>query len=85
MSDSGEQKAEAEMTGDTKRIRLTRSILLAGGKQAEEGEVHEVELELANWLISMLAAIPYQDEGPKAGPVLLKKSFSLKGGKHGEE
>ena len=62
MFDSGEQKVEAEMAGITKRIKLTRSILLAG-RDAEEGEVHEVDFELANWLISMRSAVPYPDEG----------------------
>lgn len=41
----------------TKKVRLTRSILLEG-QDAEAGTIHELPLELADWLISMGSAEP---------------------------
>jgi hypothetical protein len=44
----------------TKRIRLTRSIMLIGG-EAEEGEVRDLPVELADDLIQMDSAIACDD------------------------
>jgi len=39
----------------TKKVRLTRSIRL-NGQHAEAGEIHELPLELADWLIAQSSA-----------------------------
>jgi hypothetical protein len=48
----------AELFGPKKRIRLTRSIILNAQRDAEEGEVLELPLELAEQLIRDDSAVP---------------------------
>jgi hypothetical protein len=47
----------SKLTINTKRIRLTRSILL-GGEHAQEGSVHEVAKQTADDLIVAGSAVP---------------------------
>jgi len=59
---------------DTKRIRLTRSIVL-GGEHADEGEVHEVARALAQNLVGEGSAIYHVEEGeqPEVGPTAVDR------------
>jgi len=50
----------------TRRIQLTRSIIL-GGEHAEEGEVHEVHASLAHHLIGEGSAVPEEDDETDPG------------------
>jgi len=62
------------MAGDTKKIKLLRSIVLAG-EDAEEGEVHEVQRGLANRLIGEGSAVLHLEEGdePETGPTIVDR------------
>ena len=62
------------MTGNTKRIRLTRSIVIAG-EHAEEGEVHEVSRHLAQILVGEGSAVHHVEEGeePETGPTTVNR------------
>jgi hypothetical protein len=53
----------------TRRIRLTRSIIL-GGQHAEEGSVHDVAPALAHRLIGEGSAVEHLEEGeaPEKSP-----------------
>lgn len=50
------------MAGTGKRMRLIRSILLAG-HHAQEGEIHVVSRELARRLIACRSAVPCGRQG----------------------
>ncbi len=59
---------------ETKKIRLTRSIILAG-QHAEEGSVHEVGSSLAHRLIGEGSAEHHLEEGdePETGPTTVNR------------
>jgi hypothetical protein len=59
---------------DTKKIRITRDILL-GGEHAEEGSIHEVERPLAQRLIGEGSAVHHLEEGdePETGPTTVDR------------
>jgi hypothetical protein len=63
---------------DTKRIRLTRSIILGPGLMGEEGEVHEVARHLAHELIGAGSAVFHVEEGeePPAGPTTVDRMMT---------
>jgi hypothetical protein len=52
----------------TRRVRLTRSIILAG-HHAEEGSVHDVSHHLALHLIGDGSAVRHIEEGEEPDPV----------------
>ena len=59
---------------ETKKIRLTRSIILAG-EHAEEGSIHEVGKPLANRIIGEGSAVHHLEEGeePETGPTSVNR------------
>jgi hypothetical protein len=59
---------------NTKRIRLTRSIIL-GGDHADEGSIHEVARPLAHRLIGEGSAVHHLEEGeePETGPTTVNR------------
>ena len=59
---------------NTKRIRITRDILL-GGEHAEAGSIHEVEKPLAQRLIGEGSAVHHAEEGeePETGPTTVDR------------
>jgi len=63
------------MAGETKRIKLLRSIVLGGGVEGEEGEVHEVSRALAHQLIGEGSAEHHLEEGeePETGPTTVDR------------
>ena len=60
---------------NTKRIRLTRSIILGPGLEGEEDSVHEVSRHLAHHLIGEGAAAEHLEEGeePEPGPTTVNR------------
>ena len=46
------------VVSNTRRVRLTRSVLLFGGQHCEKGSVQEVEKSLAHDLIGEGSAVP---------------------------
>ena len=59
---------------DTKRIRLTRAIILGGGHQ-EADSVHELGRALAHRLIGEGSAVQHLEEGdePEAAPTTVNR------------
>jgi hypothetical protein len=62
------------MSENTKRVRLTRSIIL-GGEHHEEGSVHEVSRALAHHLIGEGSAVHHLEEGeePETGATTVNR------------
>jgi hypothetical protein len=59
---------------NTKRIRLTRAIIL-GGEHHESDSVHEVSRSLAHRLIGEGSAVQHLEEGeePETGPTTVNR------------
>jgi hypothetical protein len=62
------------MEENTKRVRLTRAIIL-GGEHREEGSIHEVTRALAHRLIGEGSAVHHLEEGeePEAPAVTVNR------------
>jgi len=62
------------MASTTKKIRITRAIILAG-EHAEEGSIHEVSRALAQSLIGSDCAVEHCEEGeePEASPTSVNR------------
>lgn len=62
---------------DTKKIRLTRDVIL-GGEHADEGSVHEVGRALAHRLIGEGSAVHHLEEGeePETRPTSVNRMES---------
>jgi hypothetical protein len=62
------------MAGETRKVRLTRSIVLAGDIE-EEGTIHEVQAALAHRLVGEGSAVHHYEEGeePDAAPTTVNR------------